>query len=47
MRKCEYSGRAGGLTRESKKSQPPELRFRAMHATDGRWDVRFERAATS
>jgi hypothetical protein len=26
-------------TRESRNTQPTELRFRAMHATDGRWDA--------
>jgi len=35
------------LTRESQNTQSPGLRFRAMHATDGRWEVRFERAAAS
>jgi hypothetical protein len=34
-------------TRESQNTQSPGLRFRAMHATDGRWDVRFESAAAS
>jgi hypothetical protein len=31
----------------SPKTQPPEIRLRTMHAIDGPWDVRFERAAAS
>jgi hypothetical protein len=34
MCKCEYSGRAGGLTREFRNTRPPRLCFRAL-LTDG------------
>jgi hypothetical protein len=38
-RKCEYSGRVGGLTRESQCTQPIKLRFRAMVGEQSNIDV--------
>jgi hypothetical protein len=35
MCKCEYSGRAGGLTREFRNTRPPRLCFRALLTEGG------------